>query len=122
MLDGGKTFDGQKLALFVMALSLIPPAAAQISPAEQKPSCTIEGAIVAQASGQPLSKAWVFIHGLEKYQQSYSKAADSNGHFSVVIVPGRYRVTASRHGYAQQEYGSRLPGHAGTPLSLAPGQ
>jgi protocatechuate 3,4-dioxygenase beta subunit len=55
-----------------------------------------------------------------RQQISYTAVTDTQGRFAIrEIVPGIYRLTISRSGYVQTEYGSRGQGGAGTPLTLA---
>jgi protocatechuate 3,4-dioxygenase beta subunit len=57
-------------------------------------------------------------------QVSYTAVTDSQGRFSIQSIrPGAYRrLTATRSGYVQTEYGSRGQGRPGTLLTLAPRQ
>jgi hypothetical protein len=51
-----------------------------------------------------------------------STDTDLEGHFSLQLAPGTYRLWVERNGFARQVYGALSPAGEGTDLTLAPGQ
>jgi hypothetical protein len=89
----------------------------------QVPPALIQGTVIKSDGGEPLSKAIVELRTLE----SGSTPADSaitveDGGFTFRnILPGRYRLVATRAGYVQTEFKSLIsvgPGHQVTDLRL----
>jgi protocatechuate 3,4-dioxygenase beta subunit len=108
------------LALFLFSSSL---ATAYWGQEIASQTCTIEGKVVAAATGMPLGKAWIMLRKAEGRDQGVSTRTNAGGKFTFKdLEPGRYRLSAVRNGYVRQEYGQRRPDAAGTTLSLAPGQ
>jgi protocatechuate 3,4-dioxygenase beta subunit len=108
------------IVVFLLISSLAPP-----SPAQEKATatCTIEGKVVAAATGAPLGKAWIVLSKEDGRDPGVSTRTDVGGNFKLKdIEPGRYRISAVRNGYVRQGYGQRRPASPGTTLSLAPGQ
>lgn len=105
---------------FVLFSSLAAVSGAQEAASQ---TCTIEGKVVAAATGVPLGKAWIMLRKAEGQDQGVSTRTDASGKFTLKDVePGRYRLSAVRNGYVGQQYGQRRPDGPGTTLSLAPRQ
>lgn len=112
--------------LSVLALcSQQPPAA----PTETKPEdrCAVEGQVLSSATGEPIRKAELALHGTEPSRGgmpvTYSGASDAAGKFTIADVePGKYHLLVHRTGFVDMQYGARGPGRPGTTLSLRPGQ
>src|SRR5580765_6907695 len=101
------------MTLFVKTAVLpqTPPAAA--------PTVALEGTIVLQSTGQPLSKVYVDLRG----QRSVSTTTEEDGKFYFPnMQPGQYHLYARREGYALAEYGQRWSGGPGQLITLAAGQ
>jgi hypothetical protein len=97
----------------------------QAAPAEQaKKECSISGQILNATTDQPLRKATVTLHSAEGRQGPRETDVDAAGRFEFRgLEPGRYMVSASRTGYANQAYGAKRPGYrTGTMLSLLAGE
>jgi len=89
----------------------------------------IEGSVVNAMTGEPLRKATVTVRRTETSQATaglprvYTTTTDSAGRYAVSdIAPGRYRISASRNGFVETDYGERDPQLAGTVLTLGPRQ
>ena len=96
-------------------------ASAAVVRAAEKPGETaaIEGLVVASGSGEPLKKARVFLHSLDR-DRPLAATTDAGGKFTLKnIEPGRYRLSAERDGYIGQDYGQRGPRGRGGVLTLA---
>ncbi len=113
-----------KSALLVLAiLLLVVSTVAQPVAAPAAEKCTLEGQVVAAATGQPLKKARLQLWKSEARGQPITTVTDASGRFLFTdIEPGRYRFSAYRNGYVGQQFGQRGPNHPGTILSLASGQ
>ena len=105
-----------------------PGGAAQEQPAAVKPEdlCTVAGQVVNGATGEPLGKATVRLRRADApaggggLQRTYSGGSDPAGRFTVSgVAPGKYRLSASRTGFVDSDYGSGDPQRAGTVFSLA---
>lgn len=83
----------------------------------------LEGSVVNKVTGSPVRHAHVmYIKVPGANSMPISTDTDSDGHFSVSVEAGSYRLWVERPGFARQTYGSRTPEGAGTVLNLAPGQ
>jgi hypothetical protein len=71
----------------------------------------------------PLKSARVELGNAEDYSHAYAATTDEGGRFALKGVgPGRYRLSVSRNGFVNQEYGQKTPNDPGSILTLAPGQ
>jgi hypothetical protein len=86
-------------------------------------TATVQGTVVAAATGEPLRGAKVVLGRTSIRQaQGLSATTDSEGHFLIAEVPaGRYRFQATKNGYVAQVYHPE-GGDAETLLELASGQ
>ncbi len=102
------------------------PAAAPETKPEDR--CTIEGQVLNSATGAPVRKAELFLHGSERRSgagmpTSYNAVADAGGNFTIKeIEPGAYRLSVHRTGFVNLDYGAHGPMRPGATLSLRPGQ
>ncbi|HZQ93039.1 MAG TPA: carboxypeptidase-like regulatory domain-containing protein [Terriglobales bacterium] len=108
------------------------PAPLTAKPAEL---CTLEGRVLAADTGEPLRKARVIMvreqtltpqtpgtNQAAQRMRQFVATTDQEGHFIFKeLDSGRYTLSATRNGYAQQYYGATAANRPGTPLTLAPG-
>ena len=104
-----------------------PPSPAPDTKPEDR--CVIEGKVFSAATGEPVKKANLILRRADVSPNSgymptsYSSATDAGGSFAMKdIDPGKYRLSVTRTGFVQGEYGARGPQRPGTTLTLAPGQ
>ena len=91
--------------------------------AQQPSSGSIQGIVVSAETGMPLSKATVDLLSPTGNAAVSTTRSNADGRFFLPnIAPGRYRLTATRAGYARAEYEQRLPGGPSLELLVAPGQ
>jgi hypothetical protein len=94
-------------------------------------TCTVQGTVVAIATGAPLKSAWVALTAVPPRDQSskgvtedglFKEVTDANGHFVIAGVPaGKYKFRAGKTGYVPGDY--RLEGRAPkATLVLHPGE
>jgi protocatechuate 3,4-dioxygenase beta subunit len=91
--------------------------------------CVIDGQVFSAATGEPVKKANLILRRADvspssgNMPTSYSTATDAGGSFAMKdIDPGKYRLSVTRTGFVQGEYGARGPLRQGTTLTLAAGQ
>jgi 5-hydroxyisourate hydrolase-like protein (transthyretin family) len=92
------------------------------SPAQ---NATITGSVVKAATGEPLPGAQLLLTRVSAPNAGLIPAAksDEQGNFVFMDIPaGSYRITATRNGYSQQQYGQRFTGRAGTVVTVGAGQ
>jgi hypothetical protein len=89
----------------------------------------IEGQVFSAATGEPVKKANLILRRADvspsagNIPTSYSTATDAGGSFAMKdIDPGKYRLSVTRAGFVQGEYGARGPLRQGTTLTLGAGQ
>ena len=93
---------------------------AQDSPAKAE-TCTVEGVVVAAATGEPIKSAQVRLFGAQ--YPHLEGITDALGHFVIAGVPaGDYHFRASKLGYVEQTYHLDSGQGSGKLLTLAPGQ
>ena len=86
----------------------------------------LEGTVISSTDKQPLKKAAVVVFpedagDSEQAENQRNTTTNDQGRFSVELKPGVYRVTVSRNGYLDQEYGG-AEGNNNVPVSLVAGQ
>src|SRR5688572_4388733 len=87
----------------------------------QRPTFSLQGIVVRDASGDPLSKAWVELRGGPL--EPTTTITDTDGKFYFAnLTPGAYEISVRRDGFAPAEAGQKWPGGPGVPLQLRPGQ
>src|SRR5262245_26820362 len=78
---------------------------------QQRPAGAIQGIVVSAETGMPLSKATVDLVSPAGIAAAYSTQSNLDGRFFFPnVAPGKYRIAATRAGYAKAEYEQRLPG------------
>ena len=91
----------------------------------QTAAVSVQGVVVKAESGEPQAKATVELRP-EREQAGVMPPVtptDVDGTFLFRgTPPGRYRVIATRPGYAQTEYGQHTPNGAGEVLVVGPGR
>jgi len=104
-----------------------PPSQAPDTKPEDR--CVIEGKVFSAATGEPVKRANLILRRADispstgNMPTSYSTATDAGGSFAMKdIDPGKYRLSVTRTGFVQAEYGARGPLRPGTTLTLASGQ
>jgi hypothetical protein len=82
--------------------------------------------VINKLTGAPVKSAHVIYNriapGAGAPSSPISKDTDAEGHFSIQLAPGSYRLWVERSGFARQIYGALSPAGEGTTLTLAPGQ
>jgi protocatechuate 3,4-dioxygenase beta subunit len=96
------------------------------SPTKTEPAM-IAGRVVRATDGAPLNKATVIAMIMQTGQtgpiRPTSVRTNSDGKFLLKdLEPGRYNLSATRSGYARQQYGQRIPSGPGTAITLLAGQ
>jgi Carboxypeptidase regulatory-like domain len=90
---------------------------------QKQETCTITGMVVKLDGSAPLKSARVELRSMEDQTHAYAATTDEGGRFTLKDVgPGRYRLSVSRNGFVNQEYGQKTPNDPGSILTLAPGQ
>jgi hypothetical protein len=89
----------------------------------KKEDCSIAGMVVKLDGSAPLKSARVELGSVEDQTRAYAATTDAGGRFTLKNVErGRYRLSVSRNGFVNQEYGQKTPNDPGSILTLAPGQ
>jgi hypothetical protein len=93
---------------------------------DQPSVAVIGGSVINKLTGAPVKSAHVIYTriapGANPPSSPISKDTDAEGHFSIQLTPGSYRLWVERSGFARQAYGALSPAGEGTVLTLAPGQ
>ena len=84
----------------------------------------LQGRVVRWGTNEPIGKVSVELLRLQAGESApFVTTTTGDGAFVFASVPpGQYRVTATRPGYVNAEYGQRWPNGAGRPLTLPAGQ
>jgi uncharacterized protein (DUF2141 family) len=105
----------------IVAFTALTSVAASLAIAQaQQASGSLQGTIVRDASGDPLSKAAVELRG-GQVQQTTVTQLDGRFYFHN-LPPGAYEITVRRDGFAPTQHGQKWPGGPGVPLQLRAGQ
>jgi hypothetical protein len=114
------------LLLLVAATSTFarqPPAPPRDPAPAQKGTAVIRGRVVAGDTGRPLRRARISLSGVglgADARRSTSTGID--GSYTFKDLPAaRYRITATRGGYLQLEFGQKRPNEQGRPIELGDG-
>lgn len=91
---------------------------------------TITGRAIDKGTGQPLKKVTVLVRQAEssggprggRFNQPQAVMTDSDGHYSIQVDAGQYRLSASRNGYVAQAFGQKDARRPGTILTVGEGQ
>jgi hypothetical protein len=80
--------------------------------------------VVRWGSNDPIAKATVELRRIDSGNPApYVARTTGDGLFIFsAVVPGQYRLLATRPGFVSAEYGQRWPSGAGTPLTIPAGQ
>jgi hypothetical protein len=84
----------------------------------------LEGYVVKLGTGEPVPRAQVVLESSAgQPASSLRTTTDSSGRFVFPgIIPGTYRLFASRDGFVRAEYGQRRINGTGIPITIASGQ
>jgi Carboxypeptidase regulatory-like domain len=86
----------------------------------------VEGTVVNKLTGAPVKGAHVIYNKtdaeLRGGSSPISTDTDAQGHFSMQVAAGSYRLWVERSGFARQMYAALSPAGEGAALTLAPGQ
>ena len=108
------------LASVFLLIALIPPHLWAQAPA------VVEGSVINKLTGAPVKGAHVIYNRNDREAGGsslpISADTDAQGHFSLQLAPGSYRLWVERSGFARQVYGALSPAGEGVALALAPGQ
>jgi hypothetical protein len=90
----------------------------------QQPTVNLQGIIVEEGAGTPITKATVELRAASGSGQTITNTrTDREGKFYLPnVAAGSYRVVVTHAGHVNAEYGQRFPGGAPATLVLAPGQ
>jgi Carboxypeptidase regulatory-like domain len=109
---------------FLVAVCLLSAAFAQ-GP-DRSSAAVVGGSVINKLTGAPVKGSHVIYTriapGENPPPSPISNETDAEGHFSVQLAPGSYRLWVERSGFARQVYGAISPAGEGTTLTLAPGQ
>jgi Carboxypeptidase regulatory-like domain len=110
--------------LFIVYACFLSAAVAQMP---DSPSVAmVDGSVINKLTGAPVKSAHVIYTriapGAGAPSSPISRDTDAEGHFSIPLAPGSYRLWVERSGFARQIYGALSPSGEGTTLTLAPGQ
>ena len=88
-------------------------------------ACSIEGRVIDATTGAGLRNTALSLAPApapgtaQSALTGYGATSDAEGKFAMKgIAAGTYRLSATRAGYLQSQYGARGPGKQGTPLTL----
>ncbi|MBL8228485.1 MAG: carboxypeptidase regulatory-like domain-containing protein [Bryobacterales bacterium] len=106
----------------------------QREPVRPEDLASIEGQIVNGITGEPLNKATVMVRPTEgppdqgrfgppggfPGARSYTARTDTSGRFTISgVEPGKYRISVTRNGFVDQDYGSTDYLRYGSPVTIA---
>jgi hypothetical protein len=85
---------------------------------------SLQGRVVRWGTNDPVAKVTVELRRVEAGDPApYVATTNSDGAFVFAsVVPGQYRLVATRPGFVPAEYGQRWPSGSGTPLTIPSGQ
>ena len=107
---------GSALILLVILVSLVSTAVAQ------RPTVSLQGIVVRDGTGDPLTKARVELRG-GLLSEPTTTTTETDGRFYFHnLSPGAYEVSVRRVGFAPAEVGQKWPGGPGVPVQLRAGQ
>jgi Carboxypeptidase regulatory-like domain len=120
---GMKTFFHVVLAFFIASSASGQGRSQDSANKPKQETCIVSGMVVKLAGSAPLKSAKVVLTGVEDRTHAYAATTDTGGRFTLKSVErGRYRLTVSRNGFVDQEYGQKTPNDPGSILTLVPGQ
>jgi protocatechuate 3,4-dioxygenase beta subunit len=91
---------------------------------------TITGRAIDKSTGQPLKKVTISVRQAEssggprggRFNQPQAVMTDADGHYTIQVDAGQYRLVASRNAYVRQAYGQKDARRPGTILTVAENQ
>lgn len=100
------------------------------SPNQTAAKGTITGRAIDKSTGQPLKKVTISVRQAEssgaprggRFNQPQAVMTDADGHYSIQVDAGQYRLVASRNAYVRQAYGQKDARRPGTILTVAENQ
>jgi protocatechuate 3,4-dioxygenase beta subunit len=106
----------------LLCILLCPGLVAQSRPAADPATLArVEGRVTNSATGEPLRKTQLVLHGGTTGE--YVATSDANGRFVIErIAPGTYTLTGQHQNFALLDYGSTRPGVPGRRFTLTAGQ
>src|SRR5215467_13980156 len=95
-----------------------------VSATAQPALSSLQGRVLRWGTNDPVAKATVELLRVEAANPApYVATTSIDGAFVFPsVVPGQYRLVATRPGFVAAEYGQRWPSGAGTPLVIPGGQ
>src|SRR5688572_13949349 len=88
----------------------------------QRPTVSLQGIVVRDGTGDPLTKARVELRG-GLLSEPTTTTTETDGRFYFHnLSPGAYEVSVRRVGFAPAEVGQKWPGGPGVPVQLRAGQ
>jgi protocatechuate 3,4-dioxygenase beta subunit len=88
----------------------------------QRPTVSVQGTVIRDGSGDPLSKARVELRG-GNLPEPITTTTETDGRFYFPnLPPGAYEISVRRDGFAPAEVGQKWPGGPGVPVQLRAGQ
>jgi hypothetical protein len=90
-----------------------PPNLAKVTK-ETEGTCRVSGLVVKKADGAPLKNALVQLENNEDLDHTIVARTTADEHFELRNLPaGKYKLSISRNGYVEAEYGQRKPSDPG---------
>ena len=88
----------------------------------QRPTVSVQGTVIRDGSGDPLSKARVELRGGNLSEPAMTTTETDGRFYFPNLPPGAYEISVRRDGFAPAEVGQKWPGGPGVPLQLRTGQ
>ena len=103
-----------------LTLAIVCLLAAALPVLSQPAVSSLQGRVVRWGSNDPVAKATVELRRIDSGNPApYVTTSTGDGLFIFsAVVPGQYRIVATRPGFVGAEYGQRWPSGAGTPLTI----
>src|SRR5688572_2358548 len=88
----------------------------------QRPTVSLQGIVVRDGTGDPLTKARVELRGGLLSEPTTTTTQTDGRFYFHNLSPGAYEVSVRRVGFAPAEVGQKWPGGPGVPVQLRAGQ
>jgi hypothetical protein len=86
-------------------------------------TCVVSGMVIRKTDSAPLKNATVQLSNGEDRDHTIATKTGVDGHFELRNVPaGQYKLSASRNGYVEYEFGQKKPNDPGATFTLRSGQ
>src|SRR5215471_10903504 len=108
----------QNIIMRRFALTILLGFSLQAAAFPQQATFRVQGVVVRDDSGDPLSKARVELRGGSSEPTTVTTDGDGKFYFSN-IPAGNYDISVRRDGFAPAEVGQKWPGGPGVPLQLS---